>query len=404
MRNIMGSLSKLTDRYYLHCSREENLGETLMLTCHELMQRGMYKNLDKKLIEFEEYFNNENYSFDYFFFNLNYHSIKQNMSLSYKSKLEELNYHKNILNSLFVLFSINFFPQLINMVANSKQYKRNYDLSKELIFAEKFAEYIENADYENKNVILLYYYLFMTKHTNSDNYLNKLIEIFKNLKHRFSNIERFNIYVTIISYYTQKAQEGDKKNYYNCFEWILTMIKDGSHYGYHGKKLMPGLFAKFVTVGCITKNFEWVKEFISTYHKELDESVRDNYLNFYSALLYYHLKNYKLSINHLSLVKYTNAEMKLEVRILQSKIYYEMEDREQLFSLMASFKKFIKNDELSSLSRKQIYGNFVTYLSKIIDVKYNFKNNSILKNLIDRKYTEVKEKEWLLEKIDQIIN
>ena len=85
------------------------------------------------------------------------------------------------------------------------------------------------------------------------------------------------------------------------------------------------------------------------------------------------------------------------------RIYYELDMTDQIYSLIDTFKHFIKNSKHMSKDVKDIFSNYLKYFQKIYKIRSLYDKNEsglLRKNLL--KEILVCERNWLLEKLDKI--
>ena len=90
------------------------------------------------------------------------------------------------------------------------------------------------------------------------------------------------------------------------------------------------------------------------------------------------------------------------------KIYFCKNESESFFSLVDSFRHFLKRNKDLRNDDRIINNNFVLYLSKIYKLKMHPAKNEItefqvIKDDLD-KNNEVAQKKWLCAKLDNLIN
>jgi hypothetical protein len=167
----------------------------------------------------------------------------------------------------------------------------------------------------------------------------------------------------------------------------------------------PALFRAILFVSLKLKKFEWVKDFIARYYKKVPEADRINILNFAQAFYYYEKGELNKSSHHIMKITIDRFIYKYDIRNLTLKIFYELNNTEDLIKLIHNYKDFLRYNTFVSPERKKVFGNFVGFVEKLSLFK-DGKNNIDLK-LIKRQVKGnkfVSNRKCLLEKIDELQN
>lgn len=112
-------------------------------------------------------------------------------------------------------------------------------------------------------------------------------------------------------------------------------------------------------------------------------------------------KNYRKALIHLQDAGYDDLLNHMTAKILQMKIYYELEEFETLFSLLKSTRAFIRRKKSIGYHYKY-WKNTIRYVQKIMNTNpYDKKTITQLKDAIQDEERMI-EKEWMLEKLGEV--
>jgi len=282
--------------------------------------------------------------------------------------------------------------------------KFSYNFNPDLSFMEKVIEYVKQRDFSNKEIILIYYYLFLAdlKEENEE-YFSE----FRNLASKHSKLlnrnEQHNVYTAMQGYCLRKVTRGNRKYKHVLFEVCMEMVSNRSYFEADSAVIHPLIYKNIVKSGSWVNQFNWTLEFIENHRKELLPEYQDNIYNFCLAFCYFRKGDYSKSMEYLSKLKYENVYDKAEAKRLQMLIYYEMDWTEELFSLSDAYKHFLHNDKLISDRSKNNILNFIQFLNMILKFKIGESQrtefHSLKKSL---QSTDCYEKEWLLEKLEEL--
>jgi hypothetical protein len=96
-------------------------------------------------------------------------------------------------------------------------------------------------------------------------------------------------------------------------------------------------------------------------------------------------------------VAYTDIFYQLDIKILQAKTLFELNESDTLDDLMVSFTKLLNRKRKLSNHYQKRYKRFINYLQKILKVESEAKINTLILQLEND--NEVPDRNWLLEKI-----
>ena len=225
------------------------------------------------------------------------------------------------------------------------------------------------------------------------------VKILKANKNKIHRIQLIEIYINLENYCTRKIREGKQKFLKERFRLYREEL-DNRIYLVEGH--MPTvLYRNIVLSGLELKEYKWVLSFMNDYRKELHIESRDNTGNYCFALYEFYTKKYDEAFKYLARIKYDEHYLKIDVKILQIMLYFEMGHEDAFASSLESFRQFLANNNLIPQKRKLIFQNFQKYISKIESLKYKY--DHLKKQLLEDKIMKDKSsinKRWLLGKIE----
>jgi hypothetical protein len=202
------------------------------------------------------------------------------------------------------------------------------------------------------------------------------------------------------NYCALKINQG-RTDYYNIyFELQKKVVQLGILL--ENGELSEAVFKNMVTIGLSAGEFNWTDSFIQQYHTFLPSNIRENARTFNLANLYFHQKKHQKVIELLQNVEYSDIVYILGAKLILLRTYFESKEHLTLYSLIDSFRIFIRRNKQMSKSLKREYINFLTFLSKLITMGSSRQKDVAL---LKKKITEtqsVMSKKWLLEKVDEL--
>jgi hypothetical protein len=207
------------------------------------------------------------------------------------------------------------------------------------------------------------------------------------------------LYINLENYCTRKTRIGRSDFYRENFDILQREIELNL---YKNNGYMSPLFYKStVVVGMELKEFEWVKEFIEKYKTEMNKHHMDAVYQYCLAYVSESEKNYEAGLEYLSKVKTDELYLKIDIKILQCKLFYMLNWQVPLSSLLETFKRTLTNNKLIPEKRKVLYLKFIKYLNKLNNLKDNPDENKIMEL-----HEEVRQddffvqKNWIMKRIN----
>lgn len=319
-----------------------------------------------------------------------------------KAKFSEIFNH---LTYFYLLRSLRLYVYLLNT-------QTILDVNLETDILDKIIFNLSPEAYEKVPVLNIYYNLVMLlleRDTNASGTENKgarslasnafhnLNSLLEKHKHLLGNADLENIYINMENYCQRKIRSGHPHYQRLLFDLYRKELADINFldYGY-----VPVLFFKgIVTSGLKLKELEWVKKFIDEYRHKLPPGKAESTFKYCLSLFDFYAGNFEKSLESLAMVKYEDLYLKLDGKLLQAMLYYELSLFDSLESHLDSFRHFLTNNKLIPAARKPSFINFYKYLNKLSKLSYE-KNETLKEELRDcvEKEPQLAFKEWFLEK------
>lgn len=240
---------------------------------------------------------------------------------------------------------------------------------------------------------------------------NNDLKDFYKLKHTFFEIfdkvqhkDSFNTISIIINYCQRNYSLTDDILF---MKEKFEMLKFGLEHKLHRFELTEGFdggrFNNIVGTALEFGEIEWAEAFLSEFSKELDDAASEFLIPYLAASIEFSKKNFDESLAILSKIKNPAAVTdKFNLKVLQLKLYYEMDFIDQAESAADAFRHLIQNDkvlpELYKESQKNFYHMYLKLL--LIIMKGKGQTSDELRDIISD-LKPVANKKWLLEKIPE---
>ncbi len=341
-------------------------------------------------------------SSEYFLQKYFYERSLQNLKTNYekkeniKSYLNNYNYldlSKN-LDSFYVIEKIRHATDILTW---RKMYKT--DIQIDLGFTTHL---IEQYNLDDKPAVKIYFLIYQILANAID--VNGYFEL-KNISIQsidiFQDEERREIMDVLFNYCVKQINDGEK-SFYNelleLYDWGID-----SEIILTNDQLSPTSFRNYIVSGLRIGEFERVEKFIHEKSNLLKETRRENAINFNLARVAFHKKQFNKALELLSKVNYDDVWYHVNSRSQLLAVYYELEENIVLESQMDSFQVFLRRDKSMQESKSNLYSNFTKFLKRIY--KANRRDTEVLSKIKEDiiKESQVINKPWLLEKVDELL-
>ena len=308
-------------------------------------------------------------------------------------------YIKEMIQGFFNVLSL---EMAYNVDADKNFYKQ---LFKRLNFEELIRQSIAESD--NKEVarlfkIYLSMYLTFERVDEEKYYFYYKKQLTENVSHLSIDEIRFHT-ISLIRYCKLKTSsaEGVLKFDKELFELYKYIVKN-EYYRTSVSEFFPfELFRLILLLSLKLKKYKWAFDFIKNNNRKLQADKRDNMYNFSLAEYYFHTGKYEDTLKCIHKIKLDYFMLKVDLKKLMLKTYYELGLFENALSLIDSYKHFLSSDKTLSAMKKKGERSFVNFINCIIRFRISKKTEYRLK-LINESHKELHSDEWVKEKIIEL--
>lgn len=257
---------------------------------------------------------------------------------------------------------------------------------------------LDNSSGLETPAISLYYYCFKALNTPGE---KAYFQTFRELLYRHSSLfpedELRDLYVLAVNFCIRQYNAGNKEYLPEQFDFY----REGLAKGYF---LVEGVLSRYTyqnaaTIGLVLREYDWVDAFIHSYCAMLPPSYRESLFSFNLARLEYHRQRPDQALSLLQKAEYKDILLHLAAKMLQLKIYYEMEATDLLESHLQAFQTFIRRKKNLGYHREN-YRNTIHFTRKLLECpSFEKKQRAALRTEIESAKA-IAEKEWLLEQVE----
>lgn len=161
-------------------------------------------------------------------------------------------------------------------------------------------------------------------------------------------------------------------------------------------------FNNYVSYLCEFNKAGKLEDFISKFANKVTPANKVNSYNYGMASLSFLKGNFNQSLNYILKLNNDYERLKISIRTLQVKCYYELNDYESFISLHNSFKKFDHKNVFGMELHQKTLLDICGLVNKLFKLKnsYDGAGLKLMKDEIDKK--ELPDSIWLNEKITEI--
>lgn len=358
LRNKQNILNRKTERFVAWNQLEKEPGHQSQLLGKMLVDRSDIKSFRKNLNQKAQQ---------------QWHRITSLQNLDFDQKIAELDYRleqktqrqdaEKGLNKLILEMDANWITNRLKF--SCEMLNRGLTLGQQSnIGMEQVLQFMPQTNSPNLLLAGLYRLVYFTL-TNPEEpkHYFQLKERIKELLHQMETQESTEIFTFLQNYCIRRINAGQSEflqELFSNYKLLLQtklIFKDGI--------LGEFDFKNIITVSIRLHEIPWAHQFINENSTLLPKQHQANAVQYNQARLYYAEKQLKQALKSLTTVEYTDIYYHLDSRILLTKIYYDLEDIESLFSSIQSFRQYLGRTKQISATQQKLYLNFLSVIKRM---------------------------------------
>ena len=241
-----------------------------------------------------------------------------------------------------------------------------------------------------------YHTYFALKGESTDFHFQQFKTILFQYTSQFPQEELMDLYLLGINCGIQMINKGDT----GFIPEVLALYKQGlsSNALLDNGTLSRFTYQNIVSVGLLTKEYEWTRHFLNEYKDKVDKDYRTSAYHFNLGRIAYSEKKYDEALKLLRDTDHKDLLINLFSKTLLLKIYYELSEFKLLDSFLEAFKIYLQRKKVIGY-HKDNYQKVIYYTQQLM--KLNPYDKAAKKKLQERIEGEEQllEKEWLLERL-----
>lgn len=186
----------------------------------------------------------------------------------------------------------------------------------------------------------------------------------KKYSHLFGQPEKYILWNIMLTYCGVNRLGFEEK-----FELYLYMLDNNCYKPLREENFHVVLFRNIVLDTSAINKYEWLENFIVKYSPELHTKHRDNMKEYSIAYLLFAKGEYDRALEHILKVKYNLFLFKIDLKLLQAKIYYELNYIEEGMSLVSAALNYLSNSKEFPDTFKLSIVNFFKCMRELLRLK-----------------------------------
>lgn len=415
IRNLLSNMVKLIEEFIAVSNfkndpklKEKKLLESFRTSSHNILYEKRIEDIMKKLgknkIKDEKYF-------------LEMHDILFERRTFEEQKIQpgkrqqiydSINDEANFLILFFVTLMLKKYFSILN-------YKRSINFSHNIHLYQDIMKILDtNRNLHKENLLLEVLYSFLKLYeTNNDNKLYFKLKslVLKNRKlippddYKDFGIELYN-------YAKSRRASNDAEFKTETYELLKQLVKEDVFL--EEKYMTAHSYINIAASAFFEKDFQWAESFIEDYKNKVFPKQRDNAYNYNLSVLNYlranestdiSVKNklYNKSIDIISKVKSEDFYYMVRIKKHLIKIYYVLEEFENLDNTLLTFKQYLNQNDKMSNEFKEMNFTFISYINKLKNLRQNpikSKATILIKEIESKEKMELKT--WFIDRIKEL--
>jgi hypothetical protein len=400
INNVISDLYKVTENFLVvnNYIDSDNPGDFRIL--HVLRQKKLYKLYKQKynsLIDDTEHaeFRDESYWYN-----------KYGLIAEYRKYLfdtapnTELNTMQDEFDNFLKYSLIKLMRFYSVMIHENGQNNIPYKLR---MFEEIFS-FLENNGIEEPPVLSIYRNIIFLQTKKEKKYYDELKRLKDKYLSELSESDKGFLFVHLWGFIAYNVMTlADYSYYEEAFRHNEEVLRIGLR---NEKNISYFDFLNYVKTACSVGKFEWAKDFIEKYKSSIPKEELDNTLNFCNGTIEQKKGNYEKALEYFAKTNYSSFILKVQVKIIQCRLFFELGMYEQAISAIDSFKHYLQREKMITEGQKESFFTFLKYLGQLLKIKeiINKKEADVELGILKNEVEQMKQntfgvKLWLLEQI-----
>jgi len=253
------------------------------------------------------------------------------------------------------------------------------------------------------NKIEIDYILYLASLNKNNESYNRIVEalaLIRSLPKNTPDQEKYNFYVSTLNVLNLHMKSDDVHFKRLAFEVKKEMVEKDLT-SEHTGKMKEIEFITIADAAINVQELDWAENFIENKIHTLEDKIQFDLYNFYKAKILFVRGKYDEANEYLAKVNNEGFYLKMDVKTLKMRIYYELDFIDAAFSAAEALRQFLLRTEILSPKRHESFSNFLKFYLSILRRKTDTKSRDV--TLLKKELSEcklVRNKIWLTQKLN----
>ncbi|MEM7037133.1 MAG: hypothetical protein AAF570_09160, partial [Bacteroidota bacterium] len=258
-------------------------------------------------------------------------------------------------------------------------------------------QYAAQPPFSESPLVDIYHHILLTLETDDhEAAFEALLDLLQRHAAAFPRQERAEMYAFALNYCIRRLNEGAEGYPKRLFELYVFLARE--QLIFEENQLSPQHYKNIVTLGLRLERFSDTEAFIADQSPFLPTDFRENSRRYSLASLHFARKAYGQALRTLQSVEFTDVFYHLDAKCLLLKTYYELQETEPLFSLVDTFRVYLRRNRKISDYQRTIYRNLVKYVKQLAKYRLDGKKSLEKIKIEIGACGQVADKAWLKRK------
>ncbi len=420
-RYLLSSLYNLLEKYLAVASFERNDIEMKKYIIDDLTERRLFGPAGKNLIALESSLDQNNHIGGEYIYN------KEDISLFWHQLYFLSNMQEPILEKRYEQGELQMFSSFVELshiyqILHQVSHSYNLPLRDNIVFEylrninyKKILEYIEQNENNGTEIavngrlikVLKIYLCFMITmlEDKDEEYFSKMNDYVGLYSDLFGRNELQNLHLMLATCCNRKRTAINDEKYQRInFEIIKRAAALDLYTTYTAQYMDVNNFIIIFQTALQLNESDWAAEFLRKYGEQISPEYSEDMIGYSFAELFFNKKQFERSLGSLSKVKLKLFRLKIPVKVLMLKLYYELGYIEEAYSLIDSFTHFLTSNKKIRKNEVNNYLRFLNFYRELLKAKAASGNSRINKEIKNELLREslLPYKAWLIEKADEL--
>ncbi len=260
---------------------------------------------------------------------------------------------------------------------------------------------VESKKYTDIAIVNIYYHaMLVLKNQATESFFLKYKDLLHTYSSKLSRHEARQLYVYAKNYCSSKTSLGEDIYYRYYFDIYQSELKTGIIYD--NGQIQAGDLRNIITVALVLKELDWASKFLEEHRNKIMGEDKEDVYWYNKANLLFYQGAYEAALELIKQLSFKSQLYKVAAKRLKIKLLYELREIEELDRISNNFRVAISRDKILAERNKVRNQNFINLLISIVGIaRKDINRIKKIENRI-RSTKELMERQWLLEKLEEL--